>query len=217
MGDFFATFSSSSSGWQFMWIILIFFVAMIAISIERLIYVFGKANINAGRFMAEIRKLVAAGDFKKAIALCKSGSEKALPQVIIAALVEAEKREFVDFRTVQNAVDEASLSVIPKLGKRTGWLAVLSNVATLTGLLGTIFGLVVAFKAVGDPKVAAAGGGTTMLAQGIAIAMFTTLWGLIVAIPGLLVYTVVNNKTQAILDDIDEHSVKLIHLLTGGK
>jgi len=217
MSDFFGAFGTAMSGWQFMWVILIFFVGMIAISIERLIYVYVKANVNAERFMAEIRKLVAAGDFKKAIALCKSGSERALPQVVMAALVEAEKREFVDFRTVQNAVDEASLSVIPKLGQRTPWLAVLANVATLTGLLGTIFGLIVAFKAVGDPKVMAAGGGTTMLANGIAIAMLTTLWGLIVAIPGLLVYTLLNTKTQAILDDIDEHSVKLIHLLTGGK
>ena len=83
--------------------------------------------------------------------------------------------------------------------------------------LGTIVGLIISFKAVGDPKIAAAGGGSTALAAGISVAMFTTMWGLIVAIPSIFFYTVVSNKTQNILDDIDEHSVKLIHLLTGGK
>jgi biopolymer transport protein ExbB/TolQ len=87
---------------------------------------------------------------------------------------------------------------------------VLANVATLSGLLGTIYGLMFAFAAAG-----AGSGGD--LAAGISTAMLTTLWGLVVAIPATLVYTFLSNKSQSILDDIDEHSVKLIHLLTGGK
>lgn len=217
MGDFFAQFNPGSPGWQFMWIIAIYFFAMIVITLDRMIYVYVRANTDAPRFMAEIRKLVAAGDFKKAIALCKSAGNRALPQVVLAALNEAEKREFIDFRAIQNAVDEASLEIIPKLGRRTPWLAVLGNIATLTGLLGTIVGLIISFKAVGDPKMAATGGGTTALAKGISVAMFTTMWGLVVAIPAIFFYTVLSNKSQALLDDIDEHSVKLIHLLTGGK
>lgn len=217
VSDFFSQFNFTSPGWQYMWIILIFFAAMLAIAVERLIFIFVRANTNAPAFMAEIRKLVAAGDFKKAISLCKSAGNRALPQVVLAALLEAEKREFIDYRAIQNAVDEASLEVIPKLNKRTNWLAVLANVATLTGLLGTIVGLIISFKAVGDPKLAAAGGATQALAQGIAVAMYTTMWGLTTAIPAIFFYTIINNKTQSILDDIDEHSVKLIHLLTGGK
>lgn len=217
MSDFFTQFNPGSPAWQFMWIILLFFGAMAAISIERLIYVYARANTHAPRFMAEIRKLVAAGDYKKAISICKSAGEKALPMVVLAALTEAERREFIDFRAIQNAVDESFLEIIPRLNRRTSWLTTLGNISTLTGLLGTIVGLIISFKAVGDPKVAAAGGGTTALAAGISVAMFTTMWGLVVAIPSIFFYTVISNKTQAILDDIDEHSVKLIHLLTGGK
>jgi biopolymer transport protein ExbB/TolQ len=118
----------------------------------------------------------------------------------------------IDFRSVQNAVDEASLEVMPRLVKRTNWLAQLGNVATLTGLLGTIFGLIGSFGAIG-----ASGANAALLSQGIAIAMYTTLFGLTVAIPALLAYTLITNKTQDIIDDIDEYSVKLIHLLTGAR
>ncbi len=216
MSDFFAQFNPSQPAWEFMWVILLFFVAMVAITVERLIYIYARANVHAPRFMAEIRKLVAAGDFKKAISYCKSAGERALPMVVLAALTEAERREFIDFRAIQNAVDEASLEIIPRLNRRTGWLTTIGNISTLTGLLGTIVGLIISFKAVGDPR-AAVGGGTAALAAGISVAMFTTMWGLIVAIPSIFFYTVITNKTQSILDDIDEHSVKLIHLLTGGK
>ncbi|MBM3328530.1 MAG: MotA/TolQ/ExbB proton channel family protein [Calditrichaeota bacterium] len=210
--QFFHTFSTSVPGWQMMWAILLFGIFTIAIIIERGLFIYVKSNVNANLFMAEIRKLVSAGDFKKAIALCKSAGEKALPKVVHAALSEADRREFVDYRAVQNAVDEATLELIPRLSKRTGFLAVLGNIATLTGLLGTIYGLIISFSAAGS-----AGGGAEALAQGIGIAMFTTLWGLVVAIPAIIAYTLINTKTNDIIDDIDEHSVKLIHLLTGGK
>lgn len=210
VNNFITAFRPDSTGSWAMWLILLFFICMIAIVIERYIYIYVRANINATKFMGDISKRVTNGDFKGAIALCKSSGERALPRVILAALVEAEKREFVDFRAIQNAVDEATLEVIPRLNDRTNWLAVLGNVATLTGLLGTIYGLMFSFAA------ADAGGGAG-LAAGISVAMLTTMWGLLVAIPATLAYTFINGKTSAILDDIDEHSVKLIHLLTGGK
>lgn len=213
MQEFFHSFNPEVSGYLFMWIILVMFVVMVAIAIERIYYIMVRSNINATRFMAEIRKLVINGDFKKAMNLCKAAGNKALPQVALAALVEADKKEFVDYRAIQNAVDEATLEIIPRLTARTGYLAMIANVATLTGLLGTIFGLIKAFTAVSVAGAEAA----TNLAAGISIAMITTYFGLITAIPSIILYTIVNNKTTRIIDDIDEHSVKLIHLLTGSK
>ena len=212
LSTFFHTFSTAMPGYQFMWIILFFGVIAVAVAIERIIYIWVRSNVNADRFMAEIRKLVTAGDFKKAVAICRTAGKKALPHVVLRALEEAERMEIIDFRAVQNAVDEAALEVIPKLGNRIGYLAVIGNLATLTGLLGTIFGLIMSFQAAG-----AAGGGAEALSQGIAIAMFTTLWGLIVAIPAIAVYSLINAKANSLVDDIDEHSVKLIHLLTGSR
>ncbi|HEB85314.1 MAG TPA: MotA/TolQ/ExbB proton channel family protein [Bacteroidetes bacterium] len=210
--DFFQSFNPATPGYQFMWILLAMFVWMLALAIERLISIYGRANVNAVRFMNEVKKMVQAGDYKKAINLCKSAGARALPRVVLAALEEAEKRELIDYRAVQNAIDEKTLEIIPELQKRTNFLAMIGNVSTLTGLMGTIFGLIVSFKAAGQ-----AGGGTGELAQGISIAMMTTLSGLIVAIPAIVLYTFINTKTNRIIEDIDEHSVKLIHLLTGGR
>lgn len=210
--ELFHQFSLESSGFMFMWIILFFLIAVIAIMIERGLYIWVRSNINAKRFMAEIQKLVSAGDFKKAIALCKSAGHKSLPHVFLRALTVADRSEMIDFRSIQDAVDEASLEVLPKLQIHTNWLAILGNIGTLTGLLGTIFGLIQSFAAAG-----AAGGGQAALTQGISVAMYTTLWGLCVAIPAIIAHTFISNKTQAIIDDIDEYSVKLIHLLTGAR
>lgn len=209
---FFHAFNTSQPGWQFMWIILIFFGIMVAISIERAIYIYVRSNINASRFMAKIAELVKKENYDRAIELCKAAGHKALPQVVLAAVREAKAREFIDYRAVQNAVDEATLEIIPKLSKRTGYLAVIGNISTLTGLLGTIFGLIVSFEAAG-----AAGSGQEALTQGIAVAMLTTMWGLMAAIPSIVAYTIINTKATEIIDDIDEHTVKLIHLLTRGK
>lgn len=78
--------------------------------------------------------------------------------------------------------------------------------------MGTIYGLIISFKAAGQT-----GGGTGELATGISVAMLTTLMGLVVAIPSIVAYTVINTKTNSIIEDIDEHAVKLIHLLTGSR
>jgi biopolymer transport protein ExbB/TolQ len=213
LAKFFATFSPSIPGWYYMWAIAFCGVMAIAIGIERYIYIYVRANVNAERFMGEIRKLVSAGDFKKALALCRSGGNKALPNVVLAALIEAERREIVDFRAVQNAVDEAALEIIPKIGSRTGYLATVANVSTLLGLMGTIYGLILTFDAV----AAGGAGASKLLAQGIAVAMYTTLFGLFVAIPTTVIYATINTKANGLVDDIDEHSVKLIHLLTGNR
>ncbi|RJP75413.1 MAG: MotA/TolQ/ExbB proton channel family protein [Candidatus Zixiibacteriota bacterium] len=210
---FVKAFSPGVGGYLFMWAILFFFVLMVAIAAERMYYILVRSNINASRFMAEIRKLVINGDIKKAMNLCKAAGPKALPEVTLAALAEADKKEFVDYRAIQNAVDEATLEIIPRLTKRTHYLAMIANVATLMGLLGTIFGLIQAFTAVSVSGAEA----SSNLAAGISIAMITTYWGLVTAIPSIILYTVINTKTNSIVDDIDEHSVKLIHLLTGSK
>ena len=213
MAEFWHSFSPGLSGWVFMWILLGVAGFMIAVAIERTHYIYIVSSINAPKFMAQIRKLVAAKEYKKAIALCKSLRTKALPQIVMAGLVKASKMKIPNFRAIQNAVDEGTLEVIPKLQNRTNYLAMIGNIATLIGLMGTIYGLILAFRSVSAPGIDAAEK-SRLLAHGISVAMNTTLFGLAVAIPSILVYTVLHNKTTRIIDEIDEHTVKMINLMT---
>ena len=214
--EFLGAFNPSSEGFAFMWLILFFLVVAISIAAERIYYVIVKSNVNSDKFMMEIRKYVTSGNIKRAIELCESGKQKALPYVVLAGLKRVAESESLDFRSIQNAVDEGTLEVIPKLQRRTNYLSMLANIATLTGLMGTIYGLIVAFSAVGNAEIPE-DQKTRLLAQGISTAMNTTIFGLAVAIPTIVAYNIIQNKTAQIIDDMDEHLVKLINLITGNR
>jgi biopolymer transport protein ExbB len=213
MTEFWRSFSTGWSGWIFMWILLVIAGFMIAIAIERMYFVYVRSNIDARKFMIQIRRMVVAKEYKKAIALCSHLKDKALPQIILTGLMKASKMEVPNFRSIQNAVDEGTLEVIPKLQVRTNYLAMIGNIATLIGLMGTIYGLIIAFRSVSAPGIDVAEK-SRLLAHGISVAMNTTLFGLAVAIPSILFYTILHNKTTRIIDEIDEHTVKLINLIT---
>jgi biopolymer transport protein ExbB/TolQ len=216
LNEFGKSFLPGSLGSFYMYIIALFGAISVAVAIERFYFIMVKSNVNADKFMAEIRKLVAGGNMDRAIALCDKGKDKALPYVVMRALKRAIESEALDFRAIQNAVDEATLEIIPKLQKRTSYLAMLANVATLTGLMGTIYGLIVSFTAVGSEGIPEAEK-NRYLAAGISAAMQTTIWGLTVAIPTLIIYTYLVNQTTRIIDEMDEHLVKLINLITGNR
>ena len=198
--EFFEGFKFDATGSAYMWVISIMLIFAVAIAVERIYYVMVRSNVNADKFMMEVRKLVTSGNIKRAIDLCEQGKQKALPYVVLAGLKKVAESESLDFRSIQNAVDEGTLEVIPKLQKRTNYLAMLANIATLTGS-----------EAIPEADK------TRVLAKGISVAMNTTIFGLFVAIPTLVVYNIIQNKTSQIIDEMDEHLVKLINLITGNR
>lgn len=214
LAELLENFVPGRPGWIFLWWLLLFLVFAVAIAIERALYIYIKSNINAPKFMAEIRKLVKAGEYGKALNLCDRAKDRALPRVISHGLQKVANSESVDFRSIQNSVDEGMLEVIPKLQQRTPFLAMIGNVATLMGLAGTIYGLILSFQSVSAAGIDSAEK-ARLLAAGISTAMNTTFMGLSVAIPTIVVYTFIHNKTTKIIDEIDEHTVKLINLITG--
>ncbi len=198
-------------GGIWMYIILATSVVALGVALERFFFLFFKYNMNAHAFMAQIQKLVMADDVDKAIKLCNAAPSRALPQVIKAGLTRANKGEV----EIQNAIEEATLEIVPKIQKRTPALATIANIATLMGLLGTIMGLIEAFEAL---ERATPENRQRMLSRGIAMAMNTTAFGLIVAIPTLIAHLILAGITKKILNEIDMYSVKLENLLvTRGK
>ena len=194
-------------GGPFMWPILISAIFALAISFERLYHILFRANINGTAFMAQVQKLIMANNIDRAIKLCNAEPNAALPRVFKAGRTRATRSEI----EIQNAVEESTLEVVPMLQKRTNSLAALANLATLLGLLGTVIGLIQAFAAVAnappDQKSA-------LLANAIAIAMNTTAFGLMVAIPLLITNSVLTAKTGAIIDSLEMASVKALNVIS---
>jgi biopolymer transport protein ExbB/TolQ len=186
-------------------------IFVIAITVERAMYLY-KASINKDAFLSNIQKCIYAGDVGRAIKLCSSANAP-LARIVKAGLMKVNRPD----EEVQAAMDEAALRELPKIDHRTAYLAMLSNLAMLSGLLGTITGLIAAFGAVGGH-----GGGPSidpgkkaeLLAAGISEAMNCTAFGLIVAIIGLIAFALLNGKTQGVTDDINEGTVVVLNLVT---
>jgi len=191
-------------GWG-MYPILVIGIFALAIVVERCWFVFIKSNVNAERFTREIMNQVKQGKLEQAKALANR-SDAALFRITRGALSAAGG----SMRDIQDAVDEASLAELPRLDKRTPYLAMLANVSVLLGLLGTITGLIKTFAALGGASAAEK---AKMLADGISEAMNCTAFGLIVAIPTLIVYGLLQGRVTRINNDIDSSMVPIINAL----
>ncbi len=161
---------------------------------------------NSSGFMAAVQKMVMNNSIENAIRLCKKARPKLLPFV----LAEGLKRANDSTEEMENALEFATLSALPKVTKSVPFLATTANVATLLGLLGTIFGLIKAFAAVADATGAQK---QTLLAEGISEALTATSYGLSVALFCLVAYGFLNLKQTAIVDDINQNSSRLLDLL----
>lgn len=182
----------------------------IAIILERVMRIMFQYNIDGTSFMFEVQKYVLANDIDGAIRLCNGGGRAALPRVVKAGLQRASRDE----HQIQNAIDAASLEVIPKIEKRLHYLALIANLATLLGLLGTISGLIYAF---GQLASVPAEQKQAVLSNGIAEALNCTAFGLLVAITAMIFHSWLSSKAATLIEEVDEYSVKLIDLLSARK
>lgn len=196
-------------GWMMHFIAVTGAIA-VAIVIERFVRIVFQYSIDGTSFMFEVQKYVLANDIDGAIRLCNGAGRSALARVIKAGLQRASRDE----HQIQNAIDAASLEVIPKIEKRLHYLGLIANLSTLLGLLGTISGLIYAF---GEIAKAPASERQNVLSSGIAEALNCTAFGLIVAITAMIFHSWLSSKAAVLIEEVDEYSVKLIDLLSARK
>ena len=194
-------------GWG-MYPILLLFGITVYIWIDRQMYV-SKAKVDVDKLMSLLKSQIVSGNIQGAINTCQA-SPAPVTKIIAAGLRRAGGTD----EDVQQGMDEEALRELPKIEKRTGYLAMLGNLATLAGLLGTITGLIKAFAGVAgvDPSMKA-----TMLSKGISEAMNCTAFGLFTGILGLATYAWLNGMTQGVLDGINQATVETLNLVVAGR
>jgi biopolymer transport protein ExbB len=195
------------SGGLFMYPIVVVLVLGLAIAIERYVYL-SLAKSSNQRLWNRLMPLLKEGKYRQ-VAADISRSRTAISQIFSYGLNRARTSRRRD--DVEIAMEEGLMETVPNLEKRTPYLATFANIATLLGLLGTIIGLIQAFTAVAsaDPAEKA-----NMLSASISVAMNTTAFGLMVAIPLLLIYAVLQTKTTQLVDSLEMASVKFLNMLT---
>jgi len=202
-----SSFSSFfQSGGPFMYVILGVGVAVLAVGLERFFVISRASSINSGKLINDLTGRVSKGDVSGAADLSRKVN-KPVGTVAYAII----SRNDPDENKLLHAADGAAAIVLPPLSRRLPYLSMLANAATLLGLLGTIFGLTTAFSAVGaaDPAQRSA-----FLAAGISQALNTTAFGLMIAVPTLLLHGFLASKVEAVADSIDEASVRLIQTIS---
>jgi biopolymer transport protein ExbB/TolQ len=181
-----------------------------ALMIERVFVLFMKTRLNKEAVLAGLRERIFRGDIMGAIRFLSDQPQSPLTRILKAGLLETRHGE----EEVQAAIDEASMHEMPYLEKRTGYLSMISNGATLAGLLGTVLGMIKVFQAVAQVSAADK---STMLSAGISEAMHCTAYGLVTAIPPLVVYSLLQGRTQAITEDVQASAASTINMVLRNK
>ncbi len=195
------------TGGPFMYPILIVFAVGAAIAIERYVTLTMVTSKNRSVW-TKVQPALMKGDFEKAREMT-SNDESAISRLLSMGLARqgaVRRREDIEI-----AMEEGMMEIIPQLEKRTPYVALASSIATLLGLLGTIMGLIQAFTAVANANPAEK---ADLLSASISVAMNTTAFGLMVAIPLLITNTVLTSKTGEIVDSLEMASVKALNVIS---
>ena len=207
MGFFYAIVRFFQMGGIFMFPILVVLAGGLAIAFERWVHLNRARNANK-KVWDELYPVLAKGEFDKAREL--AGKDRsAMGQMLVMGLARqgaVRRREDIEI-----AMEEGMMEIIPELEKRTPYLALFSNIATLFGLLGTIMGLIQAFASVATASPAEK---AALLAASISEAMNCTAFGLMSAIPLLLLHARLTTTTGQIVNSLEMASVKVLNAIS---
>lgn len=195
-------------GGMFFMINTFFMAVILAIVIERSIYFLGRGHINANAFLEQIKRLLAANNIDRAKKLCDATSAP-IARVAKAGLNRMHRGE----AAVAQAMEEMMVDVTPEVKTRVGALWTMANVVTLTGLLGTIAGLIHTFSAVANANPSER---QKLLSEGISEAMYNTAYGLGLALTCMLSHLLLSTAMKKVISDLESFSLKLENMLGEG-
>jgi biopolymer transport protein ExbB len=205
--DFYSIVVFFQKGGLFMYPILLVFTVGIAISFERWVQLNRIRSANH-KMWNLLHPVLVKGDFDKARKMTNKDKSSMARMMAMGLARQGAVRRRED---IEIAMEESMMEIIPQLEKRTPYVALLSNIATLLGLLGTIMGLIQAFTAVANANPAEK---ADLLSTSISVAMNTTAFGLMSAIPLLLFHAKLTSTTGQIVDSLEMASVKALNTIS---
>ncbi|MCB0413730.1 MAG: MotA/TolQ/ExbB proton channel family protein [Bdellovibrionales bacterium] len=210
MGLFELITTAFAQGGIWMWAILVAQVFSVAIVAERVWKLYLSRKINNSQIVKQFELDIKSGHLENVIKRAQLMPDRTPISRVLKAGAEAAL-EMGGREEIQSQMDEVLLYENARLNKRTGLLAMLANTGTLLGLLGTIIGLIQAFSSVSgvDPVEKA-----TLLTKGIALAMNTTAYGLIMAIPALVMFGILQSRANTISEDLNQAALKAFNWLS---
>jgi len=205
--DFYSIIAFFQKGGAFMYPILLVFAIGLAISIERWVQL---VRIRSGnlKMWNQLYPILRKGEFEKARQMANKDKSVIAQMLGMGLARQGAVRRRDD---IEIAMEESMMEIIPQLEKRTPYVALLSNIATLLGLLGTIMGLIAAFTAVANANPAEK---ADLLSASISVAMNTTAFGLMSAIPLLLFHAKLTSTTGEIIDNLEMASIKALNTIS---
>ncbi len=205
--SFLTQFNPFDKGGIWMFMILMVSVYTVSLIVERAYALWFRYRIDANQIISRVLSFVDSNNYSRAIEVCNARQNHPMCQVLKSGLLKANRSDV----EIRRALEQSTMKAGPLLNKRTPYLATLANVATLLGLLGTIFGLIMAFESVGQASAAEK---QTVLAKGISVAMSTTAFGLIVAIPTTIAHAILSARQSILLDTIEDSAMTLFNHLS---
>ena len=194
-------------GGEFMFPIAVVLVFGLAIALERWIYL-TRVSARNRSLWNEIVPMLSAGNFRQVVQIT-SQSNAAIGQILNYGLARVQAARRRD--DIEKAMEESLMEVVPRLERRTHYLATFANLATLLGLLGTVIGLINAFSAVATVNPAEK---ANLLSASISVAMNCTAFGLMTAVPLLFIHAFLQTKTTELIDSLEMASVKFLNAIT---
>ena len=201
-------FEILEKGGEFMYVLTLWAVITLALVLERFWALGYRLRLDAqGLTRQVIAQLDRDNGFTRALELLGAQKDHPVTKVLKAGLLRGNRSD----RELQRAMEEAAIKAVPEVQKRTSYISMMANIATLTGLLGTIQGLIQAFEGL---QLANAVEKQDVLSTGIAVAMYTTFYGLSIAIPAIFAATYFGNRQGAIIDAMEDSAITLFNYLS---
>ncbi len=203
-------FEMIQSGGTFMYVILCVSVLSFALFFERAGFLYLKLKLNMDKAAQKVMVHLENANYRGAIEECTRIENHPLGRILKAGLLKSDKKD----KEIERALEEKIMTEIPRIKAKINYLTLFANISTLLGLLGTIMGLITSFKSVSSASDAAK---QEILASGISMAMLTTAAGLIVAIPCLVGFYLLNNRGEFLIEQFEQKALGLANMLSNLK